>query len=63
MKVPPSMPTSSWWVGLDRQAFRQACADEAERMSRSRFGSILVTTLAADHQRKLDKKRKEQETL
>lgn len=58
------MPTRSWWIGhADRASFNAAMAEESDRMARSRFGTVAWQTLGQEHQRKLDKKQKEQETL
>ena len=39
---------SSWWVGLDREAFAARCAQETERMATSRFGRLLLLSSAGD---------------
>ncbi len=47
-----NMPTSSWWLGLDRDGLKQKASDELARMRRSRFGSVDSVTLGPQEPKK-----------
>ncbi len=47
-----NMPTSSWWLGLDRDGLKTQAAKELDRMRRSRFGAVDQVTLGPQEPKK-----------